>query len=425
MKTEKSKILIFIIFLMIIICGTKGYLTLFNKIVQTISGDKTPRLEQRLQLSGIDDRTENSESFILDLSLNNEGEWQSSDLYNQIIFYRDEIEECFNDIFPIAKDSLINVNGGFQRLIGRTIVIDADAGADVIRLDNNYLARLQTEELKVYIDRANEVIDLNSFLVDKNIPLVFSMAPYKIENVEVPIVDNEVSNKEYMKDTIRNAGIPVIDYAEEMKRDDKDFFSMYYKTDHHWKAESGLWVTGVIAEFCKNHYGFLYDEAITKPENYFYEVTKNEFLGNQGKRVGILFAGVDDFTIIHPDFQTYLTSSTLQENGEWEYRSGTLEEAMYWENRIAYRDYFAHNPEIDPYSMYSDGDNPIQMTYNANALNNKKILIVKHSFADVVIPFLALAYRELNVVDLRHEGRPLNLYSYIEDYNPDLVLFIW
>jgi hypothetical protein len=32
---------------------------------------------------------------------------------------------------------------------------------------------------------------------------------------------------------------------------------------------------------------------------------------------------------------------------------------------------------------------------------------------------------ELNVVDLRKDGHPLNLYSYIEDYNPDLVLFIW
>jgi hypothetical protein len=54
-----------------------------------------------------------------------------------------------------------------------------------------------------------------------------------------------------------------------------------------------------------------------------------------------------------------------------------------------------------------------------------KILTVKYSFDNVLISFMALTYRELNVVDLRCEGRPLNLYSYIEDYNPDLVLFIW
>jgi hypothetical protein len=161
------------------------------------------------------------------------------------------------------------------------------------------------------------------------------------------------------------------------------------------------------------------------PEKYTYEVMKNEFLGSQGKRVGVLFAGVDDFTIIHPNFETYLTSATLQESGEWEYRSGTLEDAMYWKNHIAYRDYFNHNSEIIPYAMYSDENNSIQTTYNASSLNDKRILIVKQSFANVMIPFLALSYRELNVVDLRQEGRPLNLYSYIEDYNPDLVLFIW
>jgi hypothetical protein len=426
MKIEKSKILIFIVFLTIIICDTNGYLTLFNKIVQTISGEKTPRLEKRLQLSGIDDLTENSEPFILETNLN---DWniasQSSDFNNLLLFYKNEIEECFNDLFPIAKDTLININGGFQRLIGRSIVIDADVGADVIRLDNNYLARLHTEDLSVYIDRANEIIELNSFLETKNIPLVFSMVSYKIEKAEVPIVNIAVSNRKYMKDTIRNVGIPVIDWAEEMDRDGKEFLSMYYKTDHHWKAESGLWAAGVIAEFCKNQYNFPYDEAITNPQNYSYEVMENEFLGSQGKRVGKLYAGVDDFTIIHPNFETYLTSSTLQEDGEWEFRTGTLEEAMYWENHIAYRDYFAHNPDIVPYSMYSGGSKSIQTTYNINSLNDKRILIIRHSFANVMLPFLALSYRELNVVDLRHEGRPLNLYSYIEDYNPDLVLFIW
>jgi hypothetical protein len=106
------------------------------------------------------------------------------------------------------------------------------------------------------MDKANEVIELNSFLLSKNIPFVFSVVSYKIEKAEVPIIDNEVSNKEYLKDTIRNVGISVIDWSEDIDKSGKDFFSMYYKTDHHWKAESGLWATGVIAKFCKNQYGF-------------------------------------------------------------------------------------------------------------------------------------------------------------------------
>jgi hypothetical protein len=426
MIIKKEKLLIIIVFTMIILCGTNGYLTLFSKTVQTVSGEKSPRIMRRLELNGYDAGTVNIESFIIEPNLYDwEFSSQSTSFYNQIEFYRSEIEECFNDVYPIVKDSLININGGFQRLIGRTVVIDADEDANVIRLDNNYLARLNTENISLYVDRAKEIIELNSYLKAKNIPLVFSVVPYKIEKSEVPIVDDEVSNKEFIKDTIRNADIPVIDWAEEMEKDGKEFFSMYYRTDHHWKAESGLWATGVIAEFFEKKYDFQYDETITNPKNYSYEVMKNEFLGSQGKRVGILCAGVDDFTIIHPNFSTMLTSNTLHVSGDWEYRSGSLEEAMYWKEWIAYRDYFSHNPKIHPYSMYSNGDNPIQITYNASSLNNKKILIVKHSFADVMIPFMALTYRELNVVDLRYDGRPLNLYSYIDDYSPDLVLFIW
>jgi hypothetical protein len=111
----------------------------------------------------------------------------------------------------------------------------------------------------------------------------------------------------------------------------------------------------------------------------------------------------------------------MNEGGKWEYRSGTLEEAMYWNEYIENRDYF----NKEPYGMYSRGDNPIQIIHNNNAPNNKRILVVKHSFADVTMPFLALACEEINVVDLRHAGRPLNLYEYIGEYNPDLVMFLW
>ncbi|MDR1642664.1 MAG: hypothetical protein LBT59_23490 [Clostridiales bacterium] len=76
-------------------------------------------------------------------------------------------------------------------------------------------------------------------------------------------------------------------------------------------------------------YGFEYDRALLDPANYTYEVFSDWFLGSQGKRVGPLFTGVDNFTIIHPSFETSLVSDTLYVSGEWEHKSGTLEEALY------------------------------------------------------------------------------------------------
>jgi hypothetical protein len=94
---------------------------------------------------------------------------------------------------------------------------------------------------------------------------------------------------------------------------------------------------------------------------------------------------------------------------------------MYWAGHVEEIDYFGDNP----YTMYLNGDHPIQIIRNNNAIDDKKILVVKHSFADVTMPFLSLAVKEINIVDLRHAGRPENLYDYIDEYNPDLVLFLW
>ncbi|MDR1642665.1 MAG: hypothetical protein LBT59_23495 [Clostridiales bacterium] len=40
--------------------------------------------------------------------------------------------------------------------------------------------------------------------------------------------------------------------------------------------------------------------------------------------------------------------------------------------------------------MYAGGDNPIQLIRNNNAPNNKRIMIIKRSFANVVIPVASL-----------------------------------
>jgi hypothetical protein len=95
-----------------------------------------------------------------------------------------------------------------------------------------------------------------------------------------------------------------------------------------------------------------------------------------------------------------------------------LEETAYETKWIEKRDYF------DPYSIYSNGNNAVQIIRNNNAVNDKKILVVRKSFACVVTPFLALSAKESRTIDLRPINRVPNLYDYIDEYNPDLVLIL-
>lgn len=54
-------------------------------------------------------------------------------------------------------------------------------------------------------------------------------------------------------------------------------------------------------------YGFSFDPALTDESRYEKTVYERFFLGSQGKRVGTLYGGVDDFTVYTPKFDTDLT----------------------------------------------------------------------------------------------------------------------
>ncbi len=415
---KKSAVILSIVFALCLLSGVKGYVKLVTRGYETLTG--TNKIEA---LEIAEEEGSNIETFILETSGKSVAEtvFENASISDKIRHFQNAIQLYLNDV-PL-QNQIVKVNGGFQAMIGRDIIADADVGNDVIKLDNGYLVRLQSGGDADFVSKAAQIIDLNVFLTEKGIPLVFAHAPYKIEYSDIPLENKAKTNYQLLNDMLVNGGVKVIDIKAEMDRAGMDFFSSYYKTDHHWKAQTGLWCAGMLAQKFSNDYGFTYDESLLNPQNYTYEVLEN-FIGTQGKRVGTLYAGVDDFTIIHTKFETDLESDILLGNGEWECRSGTLENAMYGDNQSDTFDCFS-DIKILPYSMYSNGNNPIQVIRNNKAKNDKKIIVVRHSFANVTMPFLSLAFREINVVDLRAPNRPDNLYSYIEEYQPDFVLFLW
>ncbi|MDR1640142.1 MAG: hypothetical protein LBT59_10640 [Clostridiales bacterium] len=408
-------VIISCLFALSLVLGAPGYATLAIRVIETVTGRNTIEAPELAEAAG-----DNAEIFVkTDARSQGEVMFETASLVDKIYHLENAIAGYFTE--SRATGFFITLNGGFQSAIGNRLALDSVLGEDVIKLPNGYLARLQNPKPGVYESNLKQIGELNSFLIEKQIPLIYTHAPYKVEYSDIPLPNKYKIAIEDLNKGLVQAGVKVVDVKSEMDRDGRDFFSYYFKTDHHWTGESGLWYAGMITEKLSADYGFKYDRALLDPANYTYEVLSDWFLGSQGKRVGPLFTGVDDFTIIHPSFETSLASDTLYDSGEWEHKSGTLEEALYWSERVKKKDYFSGTP----YAMYAGGDNPIQLIRNNNAPNSMRVMLIKHSYADVAIPFLSLAFSDLCVLDLRHTGRPDNLYDYIDEYGPDLVLFLW
>lgn len=157
--------------------------------------------------------------------------------------------------------------------------------------------------------------------------------------------------------------------------------SLYFKTDHHWN-EKGAY----------QGYVSIASQVLNKiPNRFVYTKRSDDFKGTMYSRSGAFWVPGDSLYEIQP------------ENGELNvqvrYDGDTaVHDSLYVPKRLS---------EKDKYMYYLDG-NHAYVHIQTNAANNKKAVIVKDSYAHILIPFLATEYSEIQLVDLRYYHSPVS-----------------
>lgn len=140
------------------------------------------------------------------------------------------------------------------------------------------------------------------------------------------------------------------------------------------------------------------------------------FLGSQGKRVGTVYAGLDDFSVITPNYAADFTLTVPDKGID---RSGDYVNTLLVPEMFEKKDLYTDNP----YAGYIGGDYGLCHIVNHQPPNDKRVLLVRDSFACAFTPYLAQACAELDTIDKR--AFPQTIASYIEETKPDLVLFLY
>ena len=194
------------------------------------------------------------------------------------------------------------------------------------------------------------------------------------------------------------------------------YSNWFFRTDHHWKPEAAFFAWQYLAGELDLRYGFETPASLTDPNNWNTKVLEDFFLGSQGKRVGSLYAGVDDITLYTPKFSTDLTYANS--DGSFT-RSGPFEQSVCFPERVAQQDWFNGNP----YTYYSGGDYALATMTDHKNPNGPKVVLIRESFSCALAPFLALSCSELTTIDLRYFTG--DLMETIESLDPDLVLTLY
>ncbi|MBQ3123711.1 MAG: hypothetical protein IJC14_06085 [Firmicutes bacterium] len=266
--------------------------------------------------------------------------------------------------------------------------------------------------------------DLVNALRQDDIPFLYIQLPFKIpgeeyggkEQLPENIKDNSNINADNYVWGLDVAGVDTYDLRDDFWNSGMTQNELFFDTDHHWTIEGAFMTTGLIADFLNENYDIGIPEDLYTEENFNFDTYEDYFLGSMGRRVGKIYGGIDDFTLITPKFDTDIRLEQIEGMGYAEFE-GTFEEAVLEMEYIT-------DPDIktNRYAVYHGDYQELRFTNNL-AENDSKILIIKDSFGIPVYSFLSLGVHEVRAIDMRLFEK--NVAQYAAEYDPDLVIVMY
>lgn len=326
-------------------------------------------------------------------------EW-SADLGNK---FETDVATSF-----FEKFQFVNMNGAIRNLLGQQEM------NGVIKLNNGYLMTtidyVEDGSLQCY---ANNVALLDSHLANRGTKLVYALTPYTSckydPQLPTGIEDYGNDNADRLMAMLEADDIDTIDFREAMHEDGINQYDMMYKTDHHWTTEAGFWAYGILEDYIINETGCNVDDRISNINNYTITKYKEWHLGSNGQRTGRYYAGIDDFDLIIPNFDT----SIQREDGI----VGNMQDIAINKGPLEKKEYTSR------YTYDFVLEASLGHFVNLSCENDIKVLIVTDSFGKAVMPYLMMGFSEISYVyDWDVSGITPD---FIESYNPDVVILMY
>lgn len=301
-----------------------------------------------------------------------------------------------------------------NKVFGTKIIQSADR---LVSVHGGYLT-VPSDQIDTVSYAAN-VVEFAKFLSEEEIPFLYVESLFKVErNDDDPLLYDDYSNRnaDELVGCLRDAGISVLDLRDSVFEQGMDYYALFFRTDTHWLPSTGLWASGEIAGRLQSEFFFELSVDLLRAERYRSIFYPQSYLGSGGRNAGLSYAGLDDFTLLLPDFETSFTYSSREAGIYW---SGSFDEALIDWDRLESTDYYANSS----YAAYMGGRQSLAEIHNAYADNEIRLLFLSDSFGATVAPFLALTVREIDFIDPRlFDG---SICAYIRENPPDAVVIMY
>ena len=288
--------------------------------------------------------------------------------------YQAEFESYMNDQV-ILRNNMVSMKN-YLEVLQMKLAINNIYKAE----DGFYIERHPDTEYDVELVNKN-VAALNKFVQ------VYGAEVYLVPNANVILKNKILFTNDADIDKLLS-GIQNVTFVDDILMSyDGDKSDLYYKTDHHWTT---------IAAY------ELYKNIVDNPVDKMLIPVSTEFYGTIHNKLNIT---MKPDTIYKQDSDTHF---------EVYYDLGSKDFGLYFDDYLEKK---------DKYAYFLDANHGLIQIKNKDIQSDEKLLIIKDSYANCLIPFLAENYKEVEVIDLRFFNLPISSYLKNKEFDRIIVLY--
>lgn len=325
-------------------------------------------------------------------------------------WFKDSVDYYTTKLLP-GRMKYVEANALFNKAVGMKIIAGTDS---VVVMKNGYLTFESTptdtskavESLKWFSDKMKE----------RNIDFSYIQYPCKEnendEQLPDGLTDYSNKNADSLLAGLEQNGVKYLDMRELLSQKDDDWYGNFFKTDHHWKPETGVWASGKITEMLNEDFEYSLNTDIGNLNNYNVDVYEKYSLGSQGKIATLTYADPEDISLIYPKNRTDITVTYDNDKA----LTGRFEDVLFNKDYLNSTDYYNYSA----YSAYINGNKTLTQIKNNDCKNGESILVIGGSYNKCVVPYISQNFENTVLLDRRYfDGSVIN---YIDKTKPDIVL---
>ena len=289
----------------------------------------------------------------------------------------------------------------------------------------HYASFYRDEDTRIF-EYAMRVKRLQDDVARKGTKVLFVVPPSKYNPAYTQFrTGMPVNDPSYIVDELifylNRLGVETLNLGETIPGENISYEDAFFRTDHHWTIPAAFYATKEVVDKMESSFGVELDPDgyYTDISNYDVVTYESGMLGSMGRKTGVHFCGMEDFTALWPHFsgnysREYEMESGVKLSGDGDF----VEVAMDRELLTGEKDIYSHSQ----YSLYLNGLALYDHIVNEDNPDGCSIFMIRDSYFSPVMAFMMPMCGQIDAIWSLEETDELDIETYLEENTFDYII---